>query len=537
MNRMPSRGTIALLLVGVPLLLRLCLAYQRPLGVDDVFSLAMATGHSLEHPAAEANPGLGDYVEWPHPVLPSVYRGYQEHERPPAPLGRVVRAVLLSDTSPPLYYLLLNGWTRAFGTSDTSLRLFSVLWAMAALPLLWMVGRDTGGSRVAAFACVLYAFAPVSLYYSVEGRMYSLLWVLGLGLAWATMRLHDRGPHLGFALLWSIAASAGLLTHYFFAFVWSACIIWLLLYPGRLPRTSLLPIVALVAVLALPWYQRLPESLSRWRVTGEWLYGESLSWRQMAKAPIKLAWSLLSGRGDWDGSTYADRVSAVLFLLLALLWVRRGIGPVFFSRRHNLLWLWLAAACTGPLVFDLVRGTDTSSVARYALPGMPAALLLAALSLGRLEPLGKVAFLVLILGAWVPGTRAVFTFPSRSWEPLMPVGSKLAAWASSSDLVIVHSIPSGVLGIARYMDTNVAVLSWVGQLRQRRLPSDLERLVEGRQRVALLKIVDIGEPAPEEDWLRRHARLAGEDSLRGAQVLYFTPGQGNAFPATVPRAP
>jgi hypothetical protein len=526
-NRVPPRSALVLLLFAVAILLRLSLANQRALEVDDVFSLAMATGHSLEHPAAEADPTLGDYIEWPGAESATLYRKYLQHERPPAELGRVVRAVLLSDTSPPLYYLLLNGWAREFGTSDTALRLFSVLWALAALPLLWMVGREIGGNRAALPACVLYVFAPVSLYYSVEGRMYSLLWFFTLILAWATVRLHRQGPHPGVVLLWSLTAAVGLLTHYFFGFVWIACVAWLLLYPGRLARTTLLPVVALTTLLVLPWYQRLPESLGRWRVTGEWLYGETLSWRQMVKAPIKLAWSLLSGFGGWDGSKSADRLSAALFLLLGVGWGRHGLGPLF-SRRYTLLWLWLAAACTGPLLFDLIRGTDTSSVARYALPGMPAAILLAAVALGRIGWRGRLGFLILILATWAPGIKAVFTYPSRSWEPLRTVGLRLSGWARSSDVVIVHSIPSGVLGIARYMDASAPILSWVGQLR-RRNPSDLERLLEGRRRVALVKIVDIGEPAPEEGWLRQRAKLVGGDSLRGAQVLYFRPAQGGTF--------
>jgi hypothetical protein len=35
---------------------------------DEVFSLAVATGHSLEGPAAAARPELGDFVEPDHPV-------------------------------------------------------------------------------------------------------------------------------------------------------------------------------------------------------------------------------------------------------------------------------------------------------------------------------------------------------------------------------------------------------------------------------------------------------------------------------------
>ena len=128
-----------MLLLGAALLLRVMLALRPGLWGDEIFSLAMATGHSLEHPAAEADPALGDFVQ-PAGVEPSsTYRRYVEHQDPPAGIGRVARAVFLSDTSPPLYYLLLHGWTRALGTGDAALRLFSLLWAVLAAPFLWLL--------------------------------------------------------------------------------------------------------------------------------------------------------------------------------------------------------------------------------------------------------------------------------------------------------------------------------------------------------------------------------------------------------------
>ena len=78
---------------------------------------------------------MGDWVEVPQPAPASALHRYLEHESPPAGPPRVLRAVFLSDTSPPLYYLLLSFWTRVLGTSDAALRGFSVFWSLAALPL------------------------------------------------------------------------------------------------------------------------------------------------------------------------------------------------------------------------------------------------------------------------------------------------------------------------------------------------------------------------------------------------------------------
>ena len=85
-----------------------------------------------------------------------------------------MRAVFLSDTSPPLYYLLLSAWTRVAGTSDAALRLFSTLCALLCLPLLWRVGHEVGDRTTALVACLLFAVAPPVLYFASEGRMYAL---------------------------------------------------------------------------------------------------------------------------------------------------------------------------------------------------------------------------------------------------------------------------------------------------------------------------------------------------------------------------
>jgi hypothetical protein len=83
------------LLVSGATLLRVLLALHLGLWVDEIFSLAMATEHSLEHPANAANPALGDYVEPPDPTPPSVFRRYLEHDASPAGPSRVIRAVPL----------------------------------------------------------------------------------------------------------------------------------------------------------------------------------------------------------------------------------------------------------------------------------------------------------------------------------------------------------------------------------------------------------------------------------------------------------
>ena len=517
-----------LLLFGIAALLRCILAGERGLWADEIFSLAMATGHSLEHPAAAADPAYFDFVE-PKDAGPADSFGrYLRNEEKAAGIGRVIRAVLVSDTSPPLYYLLLHAWTRGLGTSDLALRLFSVLWALAAFPLLWSLGHRLGGFSAAASAATLYALAPASLFYSVEGRMYSMLWFLALAFVWLSVELHLKGTRPWSLLLWIITAAAGFLTHYFFVFVWAAGALWLALHPGRAARGRLFAGAAVTAAVTLPWYVEVPASLSRWRVTGSWLAGP-LTWTQVLSAPVLLAWNLLAGRGIWGGSRWMDRLLAALLVVVAIAIWRQGIRPLL-EPLPRLVWVWLLFVCAGPVVFDLLRGTFASLMARYALAAIPAAMLLLGLAISRLTLRMNVLLVALIVFLWIPGIVALFQSP-RAWEPYVQLGSELSEWAGPGDLIILHSIPSGVLGVTRYMHSAAPVAAWIGQLGSRRTPQDLDQLLAGRRRVALVKVHHIGEPAPEEDWLRTHARLLQERTVRSARVLYFAPRVGATFVA------
>ena len=496
------------------------MADRHGLWADEFFSLAMATGHSLEHPAVEAVPALGDFVESPGAEPATRWRRYLEHEDPPASAARVVRAVLLSDTSPPLYYLLLYGWTRAFGTTDLDLRLFSVVCSLAAFPLLYPLGsapQRTASRPRRRSALQHRSHQPVLL-----GRRADVFPALvpRPRRRMAQPAASRSRPEAGAAsLLLTLTGAAGLLAHYFFVFVWAACLVWLWLYPGRISRAWLAATAVLTGLLVLPWYLQVPESLARWRITGRWLEG-GLSLGQAVYRPAhpRLESSLRprsvgAETCGWTGSGSGSYSSSSLA-------VGRKSPRSLLSRNSRLVWLWLLFACAGPLIFDLLRGTHASQISRYALPAVPAAMLLAGMALNRLGPPLSTIFLALVVVAWLPGIRVVFLNGSRSWDVYRQVAVRVAEWAGPSDLVIVHSIPSGVVGIARYVTSDTPVASWVEQLGGRRVPEDVIRLLHGRERVALV-VIHSGAAVPEEGWLQAHATSVGGFQMLNARVLSF----------------
>jgi hypothetical protein len=509
-------------------LLWICVAGRSGLWVDEVFSLAMATGHSLEHPAAAADATQGDFVEPDHAVPAEEFRRYLKHDNPPASPARVVRAVLLSDTSPPLYYLLLYSWTMLFGTSDLILRLFSIACSLACLPLLVAIARRTGGKGAVFASCVLFAFSPLAIYYSTEGRMYSLFWLCVLATTWASLVLQQRGGSVGMYALWIVASAAGFLTHYFFVFPWLAIVAYLLIRPEKVARTRLVACLLLLAVLILPWYARVPESLASWRITKDWLKWQPRGFDRLA-ASRDLVLQFFSWRNKlWPDHRATNIATLILFGFVAVGMVWRLRAQVF-SQSRLLLWLLFVATCTGPLVFDLVQDSYTAAYPRYAIAALPAAYLLAGAGLACLGQRTRIIVLVLIVLAWAPNVLSIYGSQSRNWQPIREASQSVCANSSSSDLILIHSIPSGVLGIARYADGPAELASWVGQLRTRRVPESIHKLAAGRTRVLFVRVHEVREPAPEEDWLRANAVVSHETRLGSARIIDFRPLHAETF--------
>ncbi|TDH61307.1 hypothetical protein E2C06_17540 [Dankookia rubra] len=98
------------------------------------------------------------------------------------PLGYLWTDGLVIETTPPLYYTLLKLWAGLFGNSDTALRLFSAVAGTATIPVVFLLGLEIAGPVVGLAAAMLFAMAPMQIYFAQEARVYALL-PLAFGLA------------------------------------------------------------------------------------------------------------------------------------------------------------------------------------------------------------------------------------------------------------------------------------------------------------------------------------------------------------------
>jgi hypothetical protein len=111
----------------------------------------------------------------------------------------------------PAYYVLLDLWVSAFGAAPATLRLLSALFGVAAIPLVYLVGRRLFDPTTGLWAAAFLAASRFLVYHSQNTRMYAMLVALALGSYYLFVRLDGLRERVGYAATTALTA----LTHPF----------------------------------------------------------------------------------------------------------------------------------------------------------------------------------------------------------------------------------------------------------------------------------------------------------------------------------
>jgi mannosyltransferase len=309
-------------------------------------------------------------------------------------------AALRQDGAPPLYYLLLHGWTLLFGTGTSAVRALSGLFSVLSLPVAWLLGRRLGGERVAVALTLLLASSPFAVRYASETRMYSLVLLLVLlgaaAVGWAVRR---PGPWPVLAV--GAAGAALLLTHYWAAYL--LAVVGLLAVAGlvrdRAAAGRVLAGLALAALAFLPWLPTL-----RWQAAHT-----GTPWAEVGGLT-----SLTAALGGWQGGGQVVAVllghALVVLAVLALVAVPAGDGVRLGVSSAPVRWA-LVAASAGTLVVAGLASllTHSAVAARYTSVALPAFLALVALGVAGLpgrRTRGAVLTLCVLAGTGLSAAQA-----------------------------------------------------------------------------------------------------------------------------------
>ncbi len=348
------------------------------------------------------------------------------------------------DIHPPGYYLLLRGWLALTGfptghADPAGYRLeftaafLSLLFGVLLVPLTWQLARRLRlGDTTATIAALLVVASPFGVWYSQEVRMYTLGAALGVLclLAAAPFLFGDAatGRLWRAAVLFAVAAAAGLYSLYYFAFLLVSVnllvfplLLWRWRTTGRAARQAVLiwllaqlgALLLFVPWLPTAWRQATDPPVPPWRAAPQLVSSIAESWGALSfgqSADIARFWPLLA-------------LTLVLVVLGAVAaW--RGLPATTAQPRNadepsapasRLSLALLLAAIFGPLALILLASALTPLFhVRYLFTYAPAFSILLALGIGALlhwrQPLGSalaVAAVILILAGSALSLRGI----------------------------------------------------------------------------------------------------------------------------------
>lgn len=177
-------------------------------------------------------------------------------------------AITIKDVHPPLYYVILKGWSAIFGYSDVALRSFSVACSLIAALLVYGLLKRLFEKNYLAFGGFFTVLlGPFGVRYAQEARMYMLATIFIVIATWAFYNLMEKSrPSRWDMGVYALAIAASLYTHYFtFPIVFAQILYaYIFHYRGFVPRWSRIKqflkekkawvwSLAVAGVLYLPW--------------------------------------------------------------------------------------------------------------------------------------------------------------------------------------------------------------------------------------------------------------------------------------------
>lgn len=332
--------------------------------------------------------------------------------------GGMLHAVVRSEATPYLYYLLAWPWTRVFGLGEAGLRSLSAVAGTLTVPVTYAAGAMLVSRRVGVVAAAIVAVNPFLVWYSQEARAYALFALFAALTVYFFARAL-RGERRSLAA-WALTAGLAVATHYFAVFIVGAEAAWLLVrQPRRALLATALPVAVLLAEVPLVVKQRH---------NGGNLGASPLSHR-IAGIPKDLV------VGYSFPAELAGTVVAALLVLLGVVLVVRA-GP-----RAALIAGGIAAASiVSPIVVALF-GADYVIARNMIAAVVPAAIFLAAGYVVRRVGVAAVVMLCAVSLAIVGAVAADTSYGRTDWRG---AARQLRATTSPRAIVVTPTIDAAL---------------------------------------------------------------------------------------------
>jgi uncharacterized membrane protein len=319
----------------------------------------------------------------------------------------VLQGLAKHDNHPPLYFIGLFLFLKAFGTTPEMAQLFSVIIAILCIAAIYFLSTDITDKEVAIWVSGLFAFSPYITYYAQEVRPYILLIFFSLLSSLFLFKAITLKNKFKWLLIWGVISSFGFLTLAIYALIFASQIIII----GWFYIKKLLPLTTLkigllflsIAIPIIPWYVYRYQFQSNFQAVNQF---------RVDKLSVKLLFS--SAVTNFPSSVLAPgnvpRLLEYIIFLGFLLLFATCLTTIWRSRRELFLPLLILSILpiTGAYLFDILLKTNTVSRMRIWSVSMP--------------------FMIIVVGI------GLSYFKLKKWRPIL--ASVIFSIAISSSLLI-----------------------------------------------------------------------------------------------------
>ncbi len=171
----------------------------------------------------------------------------------------IVRAAIIDAGPPPLYYVILHEWIRIFGTSETAVRMLSVICSVITIVMTYILAKTIWNKQTGIIAALLVCLSVFHVQYAQEARMYSLMSFLTLASFYSFLTFTKTRSKI--STFWYVLSTGLLLyTHVYAVFIPLSQNIYFFfnyykkMYRGAWSLKQWLHAQLLIFIIAFPWF-------------------------------------------------------------------------------------------------------------------------------------------------------------------------------------------------------------------------------------------------------------------------------------------
>lgn len=276
------------------------------------------------------------------------------------------------DAHPPLYYFLIHVVFILFGYTAYVMKLFSAIIGIFSIIAIYFLGKEICNKKTGLWAAFLCSLNYFCIYYSQEGRMYMLLFLMVILTLLATIKLL-KNTNFKNVIFFVVTSSLMIYTHFYGLFFLLSIYIILLLKLFYLKKQeslkyliSLITIGIFTIILYIPSLVIITQNVNRESI---WIQKPTLDL-------FKLTFE------EFFGFSPQLYYFALLIMIIS-------IYMLFFKRKLNdskvifLLYLTIILSILFPLIYSLVKLPII--VSRYLIFVLPSILIVLSITLSKIK--------------------------------------------------------------------------------------------------------------------------------------------------------